>query len=67
MYSGMTIVDLPGLVGSGRDKQRQHEQSHAVVKEYLEKKNVIILYVHRFDVDIGSANTHILRSTKTTS
>jgi GTP-binding protein EngB required for normal cell division len=58
--SGMTIVDLPGLVGAGRDKQKQHEQSHAVVKEYLEKKNVIVLYVHRFDVDIGSANTHIL-------
>ena len=64
--SSMTLVDLPGLVGNGdtKEKQDQHDNSYAIVKEYLSKDNVFILFVHRFDVDVGSLNTSILDSVK---
>ncbi len=65
--SSMTLVDLPGLVGiSDRtSKIEQHKTSYALVKEYLNKPNIFILFVHRFDVDIGSLNTQILEEVKT--
>lgn len=64
--SSMTLVDLPGLVGNGdtQEKQSQHENSYAIVKDYLKKDNIFILFVHRFDVDIGSLNTSILDEVK---
>jgi len=64
--SSMTLVDLPGLVGNGdtTEKQSQHETSYAIVKDYLKKENIFILFVHRFDVDIGSLNTSILDEVK---
>ena len=64
--SSMTLVDLPGLVGSGdtTEKQEQHKNSYAIVREYLNKPNIFILFVHRFDVDIGSLNTSILDEVK---
>lgn len=64
--SSMTLVDLPGLVGIGdtSEKQSQHENSYAIVKDYLKKENIFILFVHRFDVDIGSLNTSILDEVK---
>jgi energy-coupling factor transporter ATP-binding protein EcfA2 len=60
--SSMTLVDLPGLIGSGHDsnKETQHLQSVALVSEYVRRSNTVILYVTRFDVDIGSQNTNIL-------
>ena len=64
--SSMTLVDLPGLVGRGdtTEKQEQHKNSYAIVREYLNKPNIFILFVHRFDVDIGSLNTSILDEVK---
>lgn len=64
--SSMTLVDLPGLVGRGdtAEKQEQHKKSYAIVREYLNKSNIFILFVHRFDVDIGSLNTSILDEVK---
>ena len=64
--SSMTLVDLPGLVGNGdtNEKQEQHKNSYAIVKEYLNRPNIFILFVHRFDVDIGSLNTSILDEVK---
>jgi len=64
--SSMTLVDLPGLVGNcdTQEKQCQHENSYAIVKDYLKKDNIFILFVHRFDVDIGSLNTSILDEVK---
>lgn len=60
--SSMTLVDLPGLVGLSEehDKNEQHKNSYALVQQYLSKPNVFIMFVHRFDVDIGSLNTKIL-------
>jgi len=60
--SSMTLVDLPGLVGLSEehDKSEQHKSSYALVQQYLSKANVFVLFVHRFDVDIGSLNTKIL-------
>jgi hypothetical protein len=60
--SSMTLVDLPGLVGLSEehDKNEQHKNSYALVQQYLSKPNVFILFVHRFDVDVGSLNTKIL-------
>ena len=58
--SSMTVVDLPGLIAGGIERQENHEQSHQIVREYLNKPNVIVLYVSRFDVDVGSTNTYIL-------
>ena len=65
--SSMTLVDLPGLVGNGdtTEKQEQHKTSYAIVKDYLSRPNIFILFVHRFDVDIGSLNTSILDEVKT--
>ena len=64
--SSMTLVDLPGLVGGGdtTEKLEQHKNSYAIVREYLNKPNIFILFVHRFDVDIGSLNTSILDEVK---
>ena len=64
--SSMTLVDLPGLVGNGdtNEKQEQHKTSYAIVKDYLNRPNIFILFVHRFDVDIGSLNTSILDEVK---
>ena len=36
-----------------------------IVKDYLSRPNIFILFVHRFDVDIGSLNTSILDEVKT--
>lgn len=60
--SSMTLVDLPGLVGLSEehDKSEQHKSSYALVQQYLSKPNIFILFVHRFDVDVGSLNTKIL-------
>ena len=60
--SSMTLVDLPGLVGLSEehDKNEQHKNSYALVQQYISKPNVFILFVHRFDVDVGSLNTKIL-------
>ena len=60
--SSMTLVDLPGLVGIGDavEKREQHEASYSIVNEYLKRPNIFVLFVHRFDVDIGSLNTKIL-------
>jgi len=60
--SSMTLVDLPGLVGLGdaTEKREQHEASYSIVKDYLKRPNIFVLFVHRFDVDIGSLNTKIL-------
>jgi len=65
--SSMTLVDLPGLVGLSEehDKNEQHRSSYALVQQYLSKPNVFILFVHRFDVDVGSLNTKILDIVKT--
>tara|TARA_Y100000816_G_C26103312_1_gene585361 strand:- start:429 stop:3638 length:3210 start_codon:yes stop_codon:yes gene_type:complete len=64
--SSMTLVDLPGLVGNSdtNEKQEQHKNSYAIVKDYLNRPNIFILFVHRFDVDIGSLNTSILDEVK---
>ena len=64
--SSMTLVDLPGLVGNGdtTEKQEQHKNSYSIVKDYLNRQNIFILFVHRFDVDIGSLNTSILDEVK---
>ena len=64
--SSMTLVDLPGLVGISDEpeKQEQHKTSYALVNEYLNKPNIFILFVHRFDVDIGSLNTQVLDTVK---
>ena len=62
----MTLVDLPGLVGNGdtaTEKQEQHKNSYSIVKDYLNRQNIFILFVHRFDVDIAS-NTSILDEVK---
>ena len=61
--STMTLVDLPGLVGlatNDKDKEEQHVMSNQIVREYLSKVSTCILFVQRFDVDIGSLNTEIL-------
>ena len=60
--SPMTLVDLPGLVGMSDDthKNEQHLNSYSLVQQYINKPNVFILFVHRFDVDIGCLNTKIL-------
>lgn len=61
--STMTLVDLPGLVGlatNDKDKEDQHKMSNQIVREYLSKVSTCILFVQRFDVDIGSLNTEIL-------
>ena len=64
--SSMTLVDLPGLVGNSdeTEKQEQHRTSYALVNQYLNKPNIFILFVHRFDVDIGSLNTQVLDTVK---
>ena len=64
--SSMTLVDLPGLVGisESQEKKEQHKNSYAIVKEYMERPNTFILFVHRFDVDVGSLNTSILDAVK---
>ena len=64
--SSMTLVDLPGLVGISeeQEKKEQHNNSYALVNEYLSRPNIFILFVHRFDVDIGSLNTQILDTVK---
>ena len=64
--SSMTLVDLPGLVGlsDSKDKNEQHNNSYSLVRKYINKPNVFILFVHRFDVDIGSLNTNILDEIK---
>ena len=60
--SPMTLVDLPGLVGMSDDrhKNEQHLNSYSLVQQYINKPNAFILFVHRFDVDIGCLNTKIL-------
>ena len=67
--SAMTLVDLPGLVGQSdnKDKNEQHQNSYSLVRKYISKPNVFILFVHRFDVDIGSLNTNILDEIKATN
>jgi GTP-binding protein EngB required for normal cell division len=64
--SSMTLVDLPGLVGNSdeAEKQEQHKTSYALVNQYLGRPNIFILFVHRFDVDIGSLNTQVLDTVK---
>lgn len=64
--SSMTLVDLPGLVGLSdiKEKNEQHHNSYSLVRKYINKPNVFILFVHRFDVDIGSLNTNILDEIK---
>ena len=61
--STMTLVDLPGLVGlaaNDKEKEEQHVMSNQIVREYLSKVSSCILFVQRFDVDIGSLNTEVI-------